>query len=112
MWSVHCKTLLFLTGILPRRDKPVPSTLQSAIQKLGKPWCERRSLRSHKQELCLSIATDTDTCSRNVPSVSRHKSILTMFVPFERAIAGDLVLSWENSWPLRASISDCSRERV
>jgi tetratricopeptide (TPR) repeat protein len=37
------------------KDKPIASALQSAIQKLGKPWYQRRSLRLFRDDTSLSV---------------------------------------------------------
>ena len=36
------------------KDKPIASALQSAIQKLGKPWYRRRALRVFRDDTSLS----------------------------------------------------------
>ena len=38
------------------KDKPIASTLQSAIQRLGKPWYQRRVLRLFRDDTSLSAA--------------------------------------------------------
>src|SRR5262249_20857181 len=36
------------------KDKPIAAALQSAIQKLGKPWYQRRALRVFRDDTSLS----------------------------------------------------------
>jgi hypothetical protein len=36
------------------KDKPIASALQSAIQRLGKPWYQRRGLRVFRDDTSLS----------------------------------------------------------
>jgi hypothetical protein len=36
------------------KDKPIAAALQSAIQKLGKPWYRRRALRLFRDDTSLS----------------------------------------------------------
>jgi hypothetical protein len=36
------------------KDKPIAATLQSAVQKLGKPWYARRALRLFRDDTSLS----------------------------------------------------------
>src|SRR3977135_3285061 len=36
------------------KDKPIAAALQSVVQRLGKPWCQRRALRVFRDDTSLS----------------------------------------------------------
>ena len=46
------------------KDKPIAAALQSAIQKLGKPWYQRRALRLFRDDTSLAATPHLCDCDR------------------------------------------------
>jgi hypothetical protein len=58
------------------KDKPIASTLQSAIQKLGKPWYRRRALRLFRDDTSLAATPHLWPMIEQALEQSRHFLLL------------------------------------
>jgi tetratricopeptide (TPR) repeat protein len=58
------------------KDKPIASALQSAIQKLGKPWYQRRALRLFRDDTSLSATPHLWPMIEQALGQSRHFLLL------------------------------------
>ena len=53
------------------RDKPIAATLQSVIQRLGKPWYRRRAIRIFRDTTGLAVTPDLWQSIRGALDTSR-----------------------------------------
>src|SRR6266516_8150237 len=58
------------------KDNPIASALQSAIQRLGKPWYRRRALRVFRDDTSLSATQSLWPSIENALSQSRFLILL------------------------------------
>ena len=58
------------------KDKPIAAALQSAIQKLGKPWYRRRALRLFRDDTSLSATPHLWPTIEQALGQSRHFLLL------------------------------------
>src|SRR4029453_8694420 len=58
------------------KDKPIAAALQSVIQKLGKPWYQRRALRLFRDDTSLSATPSLWTSIEQALGNSRYLILL------------------------------------
>jgi len=58
------------------KDKPIAAALQSVIQKLGKPWYQRRALRVFRDDTSLSATPQLWPSIEQALSQSRYLLLL------------------------------------
>ena len=70
------------------KDKPIAAALQSAIQKLGKPWYRRRALRLFRDDTSLAATPHLWPMIEQALGQSRHFVLLA-------SLGGDEFKLWE-----------------